>query len=303
MANTLSTILRDKIIVKLLLNQNHRTVIQTEIDKQFFKQIMTFFKEIVDAKLNDTKITQDWYRHIMLSDKLDKDQIAWNSGLSLKSISNIHGSQDKKIVITASNQHYTELMQSLDELIANDPMDITLAISIKDVQIKLTIHESLIVINAIAVMRAGLRGGMWSTVGKQVEKPLMITLCKLLSIDPRHYSSQSVDTTSHSREFDFLFINSKKEKKYCEVKLMGRGNPESADGALARNIDIFVADKLSDLNKSELNKLGIVWIALADDEILAKFAKAMTKIGIIVDSKNISTEINEVGILDILKNV
>ena len=35
----------------------------------------------------------------------------------------------------------------------------------------------------------------------------------------------------------------------CEVKLMGRGNPESADAVHARSSQVFVADKLSDLNK------------------------------------------------------
>lgn len=50
----------------------------------------------------------------------------------------------------------------------------------------------------------------------------------------------------------------------CEVKLMGKGNPESADAVIARDNRVFVADKLSDLNKSQLTSLGLEWVELRD---------------------------------------
>ena len=45
-----------------------------------------------------------------------------------------------------------------------------LAYKLNDVSIDLNINETLIVINALAVKRAALRGGLWSTAGKRVEK-------------------------------------------------------------------------------------------------------------------------------------
>ncbi len=43
---------------------------------------------------------------------------------------------------------------------------------------------------------------------------------------------------------------------------MGRGNPESADAVIARDSKIFVADKLSDTNKAQLNSLNVEWVEL-----------------------------------------
>ena len=44
------------------------------------------------------------------------------------------------------------------------------------------------------------------------------------------------------REIDFFLKENGKIHK-CEVKLMGKGNPESADAFIARESNIFVADK------------------------------------------------------------
>jgi hypothetical protein len=48
-------------------------------------------------------------------------------------------------------------------------IDITLTIKFRGVSVDLNINESLIVINTLAVKRAELRGGAWSTAGKQVD--------------------------------------------------------------------------------------------------------------------------------------
>ncbi len=43
---------------------------------------------------------------------------------------------------------------------------------------------------------------------------------------------------------------------------MGRGNPESADAVIARDSKVFVADKLSDTNKRQIDSLGVEWVEL-----------------------------------------
>ncbi len=59
----------------------------------------------------------------------------------------------------------------------------------------------------------------------------------------------------------YFLVEGKNQYK-CEVKLMGRGNPESADAVIARDSKIFVADKLSDTNKKQLDSLGVEWVEL-----------------------------------------
>ena len=52
---------------------------------------------------------------------------------------------------------------------------------------------------------------------------------------------------------------------------MGKGNPESADAFIARESNIFVADKLSDKNKSQLSSLDVHWVELRSEEGFLRF--------------------------------
>lgn len=61
---------------------------------------------------------------------------------------------------------------------------------------------------------------------------------------------------------------------------MGKGNPESADAAIARESAVFIADKLSDTNKKQLNNLGIQWVELRGYQGLKGFAKVLDNLNI-----------------------
>ncbi len=90
----------------------------------------------------------------------------------------------------------------------------------------------------------------------------MLTLCKLYQVDKENYAvklkgtNKEVDETTFEREIDF-YLNEGNNQHKCEVKLMGKGNPESADAVIARDSRVFVADKLSDMNKRQLNSLNV----------------------------------------------
>jgi hypothetical protein len=137
------------------------------------------------------------------------------------------------------------------------------------------------VINALAGKRAELRGGLWSAAGKKVEQPLMNTLCALYSVSDKNLEKKYKKTPGKSvdREIDFYLVNETKEYK-CEVKLMGKGNPESADAVIARESDIFIDDKLSEQNKSQLKKLNIHWIDLRSKNGYKRFGKVLEKLKI-----------------------
>lgn len=298
---SLSDRIRDDIIVNLLLGNGHRDIVQDVINTAFLDRTVSFFKKVIEAKLNDHTITDDWYKENMMNKDLDKDEIAWNSGLSLKSIGNIHGSQSRNVVIRVSRDHYDQLLRSIHRIIENDDIDITLTLTLKKISIELSIHESLIVINAIAVMRGGVRGGAWSSAGKKIEKPLIETICRILRVDPAAFEDQSIQDENNPREADFVLVNSKGELIRCEIKLMGNGNPESADGAMARGARLFLADKLSDQNKSELDKLDIKWIAMADGNILEQFSKRLDELG--VDNVMHGGKLDEKTIRDVLSAI
>lgn len=280
---TLTNQVTKNIVMRVIKGQDYRIEIVNLINAEFLQFTVDFFKQIVEAKLNSQDITIDWYRKAFLNDSLSSDEIAINSGLNKKTISNMYRSATKQIVIDAANEHFESLYETIQSLVENEPdVDLTLTIKFKGVSVDLNVSESLIVINTLAVKRAALRGGMWSTAGKQVEKFLMLALCKLYQVKDENYNAEHFVKNRKlavDREIDFYLKNSGHDYK-CEVKLMGQGNPESADAIIARASDVFVADTLSQQNKNQCDQLGVSWVALRDENGFRRFKLALEKFNI-----------------------
>lgn len=286
---TLTETVTQNIIRKLIHGEDYRIEIVTLINAEFLQYAIDFFKEVIDAKLKNQDISADWYKREFLNPELSSNDIAINSGLNRKTITNMYNSARKEIVINASNEHYDTLYQAINQLIeVESDLDLTLTIKLRKVSVDLNINESLIVINTLAVKRAALRGGLWSTAGKRVEKYLMKTLCKLFSVPEQYYDQSKLPASM--REVDFYLITDKKEYR-CEVKLMGKGNPESADAIFARESDLFVADKLSDLNKTQADLLKTEWVELRSRNGYLKFSEVLVKFNI--PFENIEVNIDE----------
>jgi len=263
------------IIKKLLRGEDYRIEVVALINAEFLQFVIDFFKKVVDAKLKNKNITVDWYKKEFLNPDLPARDIAINSGLNKKTIHNMFNSSTKEIVIDASNEHYDALYEAIKNLVdAEHDLELTLTIKFKGVSVDLDVSESLIVINTLAVKRAELRGGLWSTAGKRVEKPLMQALCGLYGVLNKNYAlkikGKVIEEDDFEREIDFYLVEGKNQYK-CEVKLMGRGNPESADAVIARDSKVFVADKLSDTNKKQLNSRKVEWVELRSDGGFKKF--------------------------------
>ncbi|MFW5887819.1 MAG: CfrBI family restriction endonuclease [Bacteriovoracia bacterium] len=279
---TLTEQVAKNIIRKLLKGDDYRIEVVTLINAEFLQFAIEFFKKIIDAKLKNESISIDWYKKEFLNPDLPAKEIAINSGLNKKTIHNMFNSSTKEIIIDAANEHYDVLYESIKVLVETEhELELTLTIKFKGVSVDLNVSESLIVINTLAVKRAELRGGLWSTAGKKVERPLMETLCKLYSVSPANYElryKRDRNLAFH-REIDF-YLSKEEEKYLCEVKLMGSGNPESADAVIARATDVFIADKLSTQNKNQLDHLGINWIEMRSENGFKRFRLALEKLGI-----------------------
>jgi len=272
------------IIRKLLKGEDYRIEIVTLINAEFLQFAIDFFKKVIDAKLKNKNVTVDWYKKEFLNPELPARDIAINSGLNEKTIHNMFNSSTKEIVIDASNEHYDTLYEAIKNLVDTEhDLDLTLTIKFKGVSVDLNVSESLIVINTLAVKRSALRGGLWSTAGKRVEKPLMQTLCGLYSVSSKNYSlkikGKIINEDDFEREIDFYLVEGKNQHK-CEVKLMGRGNPESADAVIARDSKVFVADKLSDTNKKQLNSRKVEWVELRSDGGFKRFEMVLDHLNI-----------------------
>lgn len=268
------------IVSRVIKSQDYRIEIVNLINAEFLQFAVDFFKQVVEAKLNSKNITIEWYKNAFMNESLPSDDIAINSGLNKKTISNMYRSATKQIVIEASNEHFESLYNSIQALVENEhDIDLTLTIKFKGVSVDLNVSESLIVINTLAVKRAALRGGLWSTAGKRAEKYLMLTLCKLYGVSNQNYNAEHFVKNKDldvDREIDFYLKNNGNEYK-CEVKLMGQGNPESADAIIARGSNVFVADTLSQQNKNQCDQFDVCWVACRDTNGFRRFKLVLDK--------------------------
>ena len=158
---TLTDQIVKNIITRVIKSEDYRIEIVNLINAEFLQFSVDFFKKIVTAKLNSEDITIDWYKRYFMSEGLSSEDIAINSGLNKKTISNMYGSATRTIVIEASNEHFESLYQSIQTLVEIEKeIDLVLTIKLKGVSVDLNVSESLVVINTLAVKRAALRGGL-----------------------------------------------------------------------------------------------------------------------------------------------
>jgi len=275
-----------EVIERLLKSKDYRIVTQTEINGRFLTYCIDFFKKVVDAKINRNTITEDWYKeNFVMDDSIKPVDRAIYAGINKKTITNMFNSGKKEIVVSASEDNYDTLVNSISHLIGeSDSIDLTLTIKFNNIGVELNLNESLVVITSLAVKRAAITGGAYSAIGKNVEGPLMLTLCKLFNVAEKNYKMniEGGGTASYGefeREIDFFLLNDSDTFK-CEVKLMGNGNPEVADAVIARESNVFIADKLSDTNIKQLDSLGVHWTCLRSKEGFIRFEKTLKALNI-----------------------
>lgn len=291
MPTALETNLVAEVVRLALLGHDHRDVMVRFIDRQFLQQSIDFFGEVVRAKLKQREISTDWYRDHLIDSSKDTAEIAWSSGINLKTVSNKHGSQRRELVLSEAANHLSDFRQLVDSLM-EESMNIELRLTFNDVSVTLDLNESLVVINALAVRRMGMRGGAWSAMGKRVEEPLMVALCRFFRVPETHYTRRTEASTG--REVDFFLLRDEGAPVKCEVKLMGRGNPESADATAARNTNVFVASTLSSSVKRKLDEDNVMWTELQSPNGLLRFRQTLGAYAIPfvdVDASDISAQV------------
>ena len=272
---------------KLISGKDYREEVINAINIEFLDFALEFFKKILNAKMNDTNINLDWYKkNFINNEKIKPDDAAIFAGMNKKTVSNIYGSATKEIMINVANSNIDYLESILNSLgCETENIGISVKISYKNISVELNLSESLLVINALATKKIALRGGAWSSIGKRVEKPLMFELCALCGV-PKEFINADIfkknGELDFDREVDFKLFNKDKSKIYrVEVKLMGKGNPESADAAIARGANIFIADTLSLQNKNQFKSSNIEFLELKNNKnSLADFKKILNKLEI-----------------------
>ena len=107
----------------------------------------------------------------------------------------------------------------------------------------------------------------------------METLCRLFAVESRYFTRALADDDS-LREVDYYLLPPRRDRAKREVKLMGQGNPESADAIHARDTDVFVASTLSDTNRRQLDDAGVLWTELQVHNGFMRFQQTLGGLGI-----------------------
>lgn len=277
----------DNTIEKLIKGEDYREEVVNAINAEFFDFTIMFFKKIVSAKLDSEEISLDWYKdNFVNNDSYDPAENAIFAGMNKKTIMNIYGTASRDIVLDVANANFDYLSSLIDELKqdATDEIGISIKLTYHDVYVELNLAESLLVINALATKKAAIRGGAWSSIGKKVEKPLITKLCILCGVPKDHIDSSIFIRNmelDYDREVDYKIYDKDMNEIRVEVKLMGKGNPESADVIYARDTKMFIADTLSQQNKNQFDANNIPFIEMKNNnDVVGDFKKALDRLNV-----------------------
>ena len=269
---TLTGLVSKNIIRKLLTRQDYRSEVLTLIDAEFSQYVVDFFKRIVKAKLNKESITADWYTEEFLSsNSLSNSEVSVYSGVDTATILN-----SDQIVLDTTVKYHDALYDAFNSL--GNSLDMEFTIKFRNVSFGLNLNESLILFNTLSLKRSILQDRLWNETSKQVEKPLMIALCALFKVPKKHYDQRNLPESQ--RESDFYLFDDTGKDYPGEVKLMGKGNPESADAVYARDSRFLVANKLSDTNKQQMDSEGILWVELQTENGYKRFEEVLKTLSI-----------------------
>lgn len=272
---------------KLIKGQDYREEVVNSINAVFFDFTIDFFKKIVGAKMNNEQIDLKWYSDYFInSENFAPEEAAIYAGINKKTITNMYGTTKKQIVIDVANTNFEYLSSLVSELEGDsiDGLAITIKISYNNITVDLSLGESLLVINALATKKIQIRGGAWSSIGKKVEKPLIDRLCDLTGVPEANRNNKHFIKDKNKpfdREVDYILYGADGHEYRIEVKLMGKGNPESAGATIARDSDIFVADTLSEQNCKQLTSRGVKYLILKNNaDPINDYANIMEELNI-----------------------
>jgi len=264
--------LLSKIIVSILEGQDYRPFVLATINKRFVDNAYMLIQKVYQAKKTNKDI--DWWISNLIEKTKDKRAILWFGGLNNKTVTNMMGTSKKEVCIELGRQNIHSLELLIKEFSNDDVPRILVSIVYKNDKVELNELESLILINTLAAMKLSVQGGAWSEVGKKTEKELLYTIFELLDVKSEQYilvfEEMKRRGLVENREIDgIVFSDDNKKALQIELKLLGIGNPEIADEALARKVDLFLIDRLTPMMIGEATKIGVKVIELRDEKALS----------------------------------
>ncbi|HDN68059.1 MAG TPA: CfrBI family restriction endonuclease [Methanomicrobia archaeon] len=264
-----------KIIYSILTGQDYRIYVLATINKRFVDKVQELTAEIFKYKRRGG----DWLENLLeetyrKKGKKNKFKLLWFGGLNEKTVKNMTGGTSKKEVCLDLGKKNIEALKLLlrDFESGEELYQIRVRIRKEREEVELDEVESLFFVNIISAMKLTIQGGAWSEVGKKTEKGLLFAIFQLLKVPNDDYvlifDEMKRKGLVENREIDAILFNRNKEPLTIELKLLGIGNPEIGDEAFARNVDLFLIDRLTEMMKGESERIGVKVIEFRQEESL-----------------------------------
>ncbi len=260
----------------ILRGENHREILDDQITRMFLVDAVEMLSEVAIRSTDKESVDLDWYKKSFIEDEVKKERQAAHGGTSIKSISNKRKTTKKSVVLEESLRSFEAVRNIVNEL-SDTELSLKLSLERRKVKTSMNLNESLVLINALALRRNQIRGGRWSSFGKRVEQPLLIAMCRIFKVPPANYL---YGERKGLREVDFSLLDQSGNRLKCEVKLMGRGNPEGADSLYARDTNVFIASTLSKTNIQQLDNEGREWVELRQPFGFLRFGDILKRLQI-----------------------
>lgn len=254
-------------INEIINGRDYRTYVLATINERFLKNVEELTKDIFHHK----KIGEDWVEKLLINTfeqkgEHNKRKLLWFGGLNQKTVRNMTGTTKKEVCLDLVIDNIKSFEVLLSEIEEPNPYKLSIRIKHGNESVELNETESLVFLNAVSAMKLTIQGGAWSEAGKMIEKSLMYTIFTLLEMNPNHYILPPDEMKEKglvaNREIDAIVFDKNENYYTIEVKLLGIGNPEIGDEALARGVDLFVTDRLTDMMITEAEKRKIKVIEL-----------------------------------------
>ena len=270
--------LLSEIIFSILSGKDHRTFVLATINERFIAKAQELIGDIFIYKKN----SEDWIEKLLedtkeKTGKENKFKLLWYGGLNEKTVKNMTGGTSRKEVCLEFGKKNIESFKLLLTEFENPQYQFEVTIKKGNEVVELDETESVIFVNTISAMKLTIQGGAWSEVGKKTENGLLFTIFKLLGIRDDDYilipGEMKRKELVGNREIDAIVFSRNKQPLTIELKLLGIGNPEIGDEALARRVDLFLIDKLTAMMVDEARRVGVKVIEFRQRDALTELYK------------------------------
>lgn len=275
----------DKIIISVLKGKDYRPYVLATINKRFVDNVYSLLKKIIEAR-EKNKSPEWWINELVDNSSISKKELLWFVGLNNKTVTNMANTAKREVCIDLGKENIESIKMLSNEIEkAHDGLPyLEIKLKHNKKELILTEQESLLLLNTISAMKLTIQGGAWSDVGKKVEKKLLFSIFELLGIPSKNYVLVSDEMKRRgfvgNREIDGIIVSDDGKKIIqIEFKLLGIGNPEIGDEALAREVCLFLVDRMTTMMIEEGKKKGVNVIELRDPKALEKIHEYLKKEG------------------------